>query len=79
MFFEKEFFKLINNAVIRKTMENSRKRENIKLVTIEERRNYLILKANYYTKKFFRENLLATEMRRTQILKNKPFYLGLST
>ena len=69
---------MINNAVIRKTMENSRKRKNIKLVTIEGRRNYLILKVNYYTKKFFRENLLAIEMRRTQILMNKPFYLGLS-
>ena len=69
---------MINNAVIRKTMENSRKRKNIKLITIEGRRNYLILKVNYYTKKFFRENLLAIEMRRTQILMNKPFYLGLS-
>ena len=68
----------MNNAVIRKTMENSRKRKNIKLVTIEGRRNYLILKVNYYTKKFFRENLLAIEMRRPQILMNKPFYLGLS-
>ena len=69
---------MINNAVIRKTMENSRKRKNIKLITIEGRRNYLILKVNCYTKKFFRENLLAIEMRRTQILMNKPFYLGLS-
>ena len=55
--FEKDFFKLMNNAVFRKTMENVRKNRNIKLVTTERRRNYLVSELNYHTTKFFMENL----------------------
>ena len=58
-------------------MENVRKHRNIKLVITERRRNYLVSEPNYHTRKFFTENLLATEMRKTQILMNKPVYLGL--
>ena len=76
--FEKYFFKLMTNSVFRKTMENVRKHRNIKLVTTERRRNYLVSEPNYHTTKFFAENLLAIEMRKTQILMNKPVYLGLS-
>ena len=68
----------MNNAVFRKTMDNVRKHRNIKLVTTERRRNYLVLEPNYHTTKFFPEHLLAIEMRKTQILINKPVYLGLS-
>ena len=68
----------MNNAVFRKTMENVRKHRDIKIVTIERRRNYLVLEPNYYTTRFFTENLLATEMKKTEILMNKPVYLGLS-
>ena len=75
--FEKDFFKLMNNSVVEKTMENVRKYRNIKLVTTERRRNYLVLEPNYHTTKFFTENLLAIEMKRIQILMNKPVYLGL--
>ena len=75
--FEKDFFKLINNLVFGKTMENMRKRRNIKLVTTERRRNYLVSEPNYHTTKFFTENLLPIEMRKTQIAMNKPVYLGL--
>ena len=77
--FEKELFKLMNNAVFVKTMENLIKYKKIKLVTTERRRNYLISEANYHTTKLFTENLLAIEMRKTQILLNKPAYLGLLT
>ena len=59
-------------------MENVRKRRNIKLVTTERRRNYLVSEPNYHTTKFFTENLLIIEMRKTQILVNQPVYLGLS-
>ena len=44
-------------------MENVRKNRNIKLVTTETRRNYLVSEPNYHTKKFFTENILAIEMR----------------
>ena len=57
--FENEFFKMMNNAVFGKTMENVRKHINIKLVTTERRKNYLVSQPNYYTTKFFTEILLA--------------------
>ena len=59
-------------------MKNLRKHRNIKLVTTERRRNYLVSEPNYYTTKFFTEYLLAIEMKKTEILMNKPVYLGLS-
>ena len=61
--FEKDFFKLMNNAAFGKTMENVRKHRGIKLVTTERRRNYLASETNYHTTKFFTENLLAIRMR----------------
>ena len=61
--FEKDFFKLMNNAAFGKTMENVRKHRGVKLVTTERRRNYLMLKSNYHTTKFFTEYLLAIEMK----------------
>ena len=67
----------MTNAAFRKTMENVRKHRDIKLVTTE-RRNCLVSKQNYHTTKFFTQHLLATEMKKTQILLNKPVYLGLS-
>ena len=63
----------MNNAVFERTMENVRKHKNIKLVTTEKR-NYLVSEPNYHTTKFCTENLLAIEMRKTQILMNKPVY-----
>ena len=57
--FEKDFFKLMNNVVFGKTMENVRKYRDIKLVTNERKRNYLVSERNYHTTKFFTETLLA--------------------
>ena len=76
--FEKDFFKLINNAVFGKTMENVRKHRGNKLVATERIINQLEPEPNYHTSKFFPENLLAIEKRKTQILMNKSVYLGLS-
>ena len=76
--FEKEFFKLMNNAVFGETMENVRKHRDIKLSTTERRRNYLVSEPNYHTTKFFTENLLEIEMKKAQILMNKPVNLGFS-
>ena len=67
-----------DNAVSGKTMKNMRKHRDIKLVTTERRRNYLVSEPNYHTTKFFTENLLVTEMKKTQLVMNKPVYLGLS-
>ena len=53
----------MNNSVFAKTMENVRKRRDIKLVTTE-RINYLVSKPNYHTTKFFTETLLAIEMKK---------------
>ena len=64
--FEKDFFKLINNSVFVKTMENVRKHRDIKLVTTDKKRNYLVSQPNYHTTKYFSENLLAIEMKKNK-------------
>ena len=76
--FEKDFFKLMSNAVFGKTMENVRKHRDIKLVTTDKRRNQLVSEPNYYTSKHFSENLLAMEMKKTKVNMNNPRYLGMS-
>ena len=76
--FEKDFFKLMNNAVFGKTMENVRKHRDIKLVTTNKRRNQLASEPNYHTTKYFSENLMAIEMKKTKVKMNKPIYLGMS-
>ena len=62
--FEKVFFKLMNNSVFEKAMENVRKYRDIKLLTTERRRNYLMSEPNYHTKKFFTEHRLAKELKK---------------
>ena len=62
--FEKDFLKQMNNEVFGKTMENMRKNRNIKLVTTEMIRNYLVSEPDYHTTKIFTKNLLAMEMRK---------------
>ena len=74
--FEKNFFKLMNNSVFGKTMENVRNHRDIKLVTTNERRNKLASEPNYHTTTQFSENLIAIEMRKTKVVLNKPIYLG---
>ena len=59
-------------------MENVREHRDIKLVTTKRRRYYLVSEPNHHTTKFFTENLLAIELKKTQITMNKPVYLGLS-
>ena len=51
--FEKDFLNLMNNGVFGKNMENASKYRDIKLETIENRRNYLVSEPNYHTKKIF--------------------------
>ena len=77
MILKEKKLKLMNSTVFGGGMENVRKHKDIKLVTTERRRNYLVSKPNYHTRKFFTENLLAIEMK-TEVLMNKPLHLGLS-
>ena len=72
--FGKYIFELMANAVLGKTMENVRKQRDITLVSAERRNNYLV--SNYHTTKFSTESLWAIEMKKTEILMNKPVYLG---
>ena len=76
--FEKDFFKLMNNSVFRKTMENVRKHRDIKLVTKNKRKNYLVLEPNYHTTKYFSKCLLTIEMKKIKLKKNESVYLDLS-
>ena len=76
--FEKDFFKLMNNAVFGKTMKNVRKHRDIELVTTDKKRSKLVSEPNYHTINLISENLSIIEMKRTKIKMNKPIYLGLS-
>ena len=76
--FEKDFFKLMNNAVPGKSMENVSKHRDIKLVATDKRRNQLVTEPNYHTIKWFSENILAIEMKKTKVKMNNLIYLGLS-
>ena len=76
--FEKDFFKLMNNAVFGKTIENVRKHRDIKLVKSDKKRNKLVSEPNFHTMKLIDNNLAIIEMRTVKIKMNKPIYLGLS-
>ena len=75
---EKDFFKLMNNAVLGKTMENVRKHRDIKLVTTDKKRCKLVSELSYHTMNYISEDLSIIEMKRTKVKINKPIYLGLS-
>lgn len=82
--FEKDFFKLMNNAVYGKTMENVDKRVDIKLLTHWEDLNHkkgantFIAKPNFKNISIFHENLVAIQMQRLRVVYNKPIYIGFS-
>ena len=76
--FEKDFFKLMNNSVFGKTMENIRNRVNIKLTTTGEQFKKLTAKPNYESRKISNENLVSVHMKKTSLTMNKPVYLGMS-
>ena len=76
--FEKDFFKLMNNYVFGKTMENVRNDRDIKLVTTEEKRIKLVSEPNYDQTKQFSENLPAIEMKKIKVKMNKLVYLSMS-
>ena len=76
--FEKDFYKLMNNSVFGKTMENIRNRVNVKLVNTQERLRKLTAKPNLKSPpKIFSENLVSVHLKKTSLTMNKPVYLGM--
>ena len=73
--FKKDFFKLMNNSDFGKTMENVRNHRDIKLVTTNQRGRNLISKPKYHTSKYFSENLMAIEIRKTKVIMNNQHIL----
>ena len=65
--FEKDLFKLMNNSVFGKTMENVRNHRDIKLVTSDKRRKRLVSEPNYHSRKKFSDHLMAIEMKKIRI------------
>ena len=74
--FEKHFYKLCNNSVHGKTMENVRKHRDIRLVKNDKKRNILASEPNCHSTKCISEDLLIMEMKKREIYMNKPIYLG---
>ena len=74
--FEKDFFKLMNNSVYGKTLENQKKRTDIRLVTRDEKRREFTNKSNCIGFRIFEENLAAVELQKVQILIDKPPSVG---
>ena len=74
--FEKDFFKLMNNSVFGKTIENIRKRQNIKLVEKRDLALKLSSRLNFERATIFDPNLVAIHMKQTEIYFNKPVYAG---
>ena len=74
--FEKDFFKLMNNSVFGKTIENIRKRQNIILVDNRKKALQLSTKPNFDRAPIFDRNLIAIHMKKTEVYFNKPVYVG---
>ena len=74
--FEKDFFKLMNNSVFGKTMENLRKRVDVRLVTDEKKLLKLTSKPTYVSSKIFNENLVAVHKIKEILTLNRPAYVG---
>ena len=76
--FEKDYFKLMNNSVFRKTMENDRKKVDIQLVTDEKKLDKLTSKPTYASSKIFNENLMAVHKIKETLTLCKPAYVGMT-
>ena len=74
--FEKDFFKLMNNSVFGKTIENIRKRQNVVIVDNKKLANKLSSKPNFERVTILDENLIACHMKKTEVYFNKPIFVG---
>lgn len=76
--FEKDYYKLMNNSVFGKTMENKRNHVDIRLVSNSQKLEKLISKPNFDKRTIFTENLVAVHMKKTSIMLDKPTYVGMT-
>ena len=76
--FEVDFFKLMNNSVFGKTLENIRNRVDIRFISSDKVAQKLAAKPNYDHCTIFDENLIAVHMKKTKLYFNKPVYLRMS-
>ena len=74
---EKDFFKLMNNSVFGKTMENLHKRVDVRLVTNEKKLLKLTSKPTYVSSKIFNEDLIAVHKIKETLTLNRPAYVGM--
>ena len=74
--FEKDFFQLLNNSVLGKTIENIRKRQTVKIIDNIETAKKLSSKPNLNRATIFDDILIACHMQKTEIYFNKPIYVG---
>ena len=75
--FEKDFFKLMNNSVFGKTMENIRKRVDVRLVTDDKKLLKMASKPTFVCSKIFNENLVAVHKIKETVTLNRPAYVGM--
>ena len=74
--FEKDFFKLMNNSVFGKTMENMRKRVSVELINDSKRLKKVCSKPNFQSFKIFNDNLVAASLKKVNVILNRPIYAG---
>ncbi|KAK3104658.1 hypothetical protein FSP39_007291 [Pinctada imbricata] len=74
--FEKDFFKLMNNSVFGKTMENVRNRVDIKLAHIEKKLKKFVSKPSFRRFQIFNQDLVGIENMKTKLVLDKPIYVG---
>jgi len=74
--FEKDFFKLMNNSVFGKTIENIRKRQDLIIIDNRAKASKLVSRPNFERSTIFDENLIAVHMKKTEVYFNKPVYVG---
>ena len=75
--FERDFFKLINNSVFGNTMENLRKRVDVRLVTDQKKLSKLVSKPTYVNSKIFNEDLVAVHKIKETLTPDRPAYVGM--
>ena len=71
------FFKLLNNSVFGKTMDNIRKRVDVRLVTDQKKLSKLVSKPTYVNSKIFNEDLVAVHKIKETLILDRPAYMGM--